>query len=65
MLMENLASGSRAPDAIKKARAGNLPHFTGIDSPYEAPESPDLHLDGRESPNQSTKNVISQLLVNE
>ncbi|MDI1281833.1 adenylyl-sulfate kinase [Brevundimonas sp.] len=28
-----------------KARAGQLPHFTGIDSPYEAPESPDLHID--------------------
>ena len=27
-----------------KARAGSLPHFTGIDSPYEIPESPELHL---------------------
>jgi bifunctional enzyme CysN/CysC len=27
-----------------KARAGALPNFTGINSPYEAPESPDLHL---------------------
>ena len=28
-----------------KCRAGRLPNFTGIDSPYEAPESPDLVLD--------------------
>ena len=29
----------------KKARAGQLKHFTGIDSPYEAPEHPEIHLD--------------------
>jgi len=28
-----------------KARAGQLSHFTGIDSPYEAPEAPDLRID--------------------
>ncbi len=28
-----------------KCRAGNLPNFTGIDSPYEAPVRPDLVLD--------------------
>jgi len=27
-----------------KARAGQIPNFTGIDSPYEAPESPEVHL---------------------
>ena len=29
----------------KKARRGELKNFTGIDSPYEAPEHPELHLD--------------------
>ena len=29
----------------RKARAGLIPNFTGIDSPYEAPEHPELHLD--------------------
>jgi len=29
----------------KKARAGELPNFTGIDSPYEAPESPEIRID--------------------
>jgi len=28
----------------RRARAGELPGFTGIDSPYEAPASPDLVL---------------------
>ncbi len=28
-----------------KARRGELPHFTGIDSPYEVPEAPEMHLD--------------------
>ena len=26
----------------KKARAGELKNFTGIDSPYEAPEAPEI-----------------------
>ena len=29
----------------RKARAGQLPDFTGIDSPYEAPENPELEID--------------------
>ncbi len=27
-----------------KALAGEIPHFTGVSDPYEAPEHPDLHL---------------------
>ncbi|MGB3844459.1 MAG: sulfate adenylyltransferase subunit CysN [Sphingopyxis sp.] len=29
----------------KKARAGQLKNFTGIDSPYEAPENPQIRID--------------------
>ncbi|MEO1045728.1 MAG: sulfate adenylyltransferase subunit CysN [Pseudomonadota bacterium] len=29
----------------KKARAGELKNFTGIDSPYEAPEKPEIRID--------------------
>lgn len=29
----------------RKARAGEIPNFTGISSPYEAPDKPDLTLD--------------------
>ncbi|ABQ69688.1 sulfate adenylyltransferase subunit CysN [Rhizorhabdus wittichii] len=28
-----------------KARSGQLKNFTGIDSPYEAPEDPEIHID--------------------
>ena len=29
----------------RKARAGQLANFTGIDSPYETPEAPELRID--------------------
>jgi bifunctional enzyme CysN/CysC len=29
----------------RKARAGRLANFTGVDSPYEAPEAPDIRID--------------------
>ena len=28
----------------KKARAGQIKNFTGIDDPYEEPENPEIHL---------------------
>ena len=28
-----------------KARSGQLKNFTGIDSPYEAPETPEIHIE--------------------
>jgi bifunctional enzyme CysN/CysC len=37
---------SRDPKGLyKKARKGEIPNFTGISSPYEAPQNPELHLD--------------------
>jgi bifunctional enzyme CysN/CysC len=37
---------SRDPKGLyRKARRGELKNFTGIDSPYEAPESPELRVD--------------------
>ncbi len=36
---------SRDPKGLyKKARAGEIKNFTGIDDPYEPPEKPELHL---------------------
>jgi len=36
---------ARDPKGLyKKARRGELKNFTGIDSVYEAPETPDVHL---------------------
>jgi len=34
----------------KKARAGEIKNFTGIDSVYEAPEKPELYLDNGNNP---------------
>ena len=40
-------SGATSKGLCAKARRGELRNFTGIDSPYEAPETPELHLDGQ------------------
>jgi bifunctional enzyme CysN/CysC len=46
-----------------KARAGRLPNFTGISSPYEAPEAPELRLDTTaESPEVLAQRVVDWLL---
>ncbi|MDU4275553.1 MAG: adenylyl-sulfate kinase [Enterobacter asburiae] len=50
---------ARDPKGLyKKARAGELRNFTGIDAVYEAPESPEIHLEGQ----QLVTNLVSQLL---
>jgi len=43
----------------KKARAGEIPNFTGISAPYEAPEKPELVVD---SAAQSVEESVAQLL---
>ena len=46
-----------------KARAGKIKNFTGIDSPYEAPEKPEIHLHAdRQSPEELADLVASRLL---
>ena len=46
-----------------KARRGELANFTGIDSPYEEPEVPEIHLDasGAISAEQAADQVIDHL----
>ena len=47
----------------KKARAGQLKNFTGIDSPYEAPVSPEVRIDtANMSPEQAADLIIDALL---
>ncbi|MGL3821107.1 sulfate adenylyltransferase subunit CysN [Sphingopyxis sp. R3-92] len=47
----------------KKARAGQLKNFTGIDSPYEAPESPEIRIDTTAmTPDQAANLIIDRLL---
>jgi len=46
----------------KKARRGELANFTGIDSPYELPESPELRINTVDtSPEQAADQVIDHL----
>ena len=49
----------------RKARAGELKNFTGIDSPYEAPEQPELRIDTtRESPDLAAERIVDYVLGN-
>jgi adenylylsulfate kinase len=43
----------------KKARAGEIKNFTGIDDPYEAPERPEVHL---HTDQQSLEEEVQSLL---
>ena len=46
----------------KKARSGELKNFTGIDSPYEPPEAPEIRIDTtRVSPEQAADLVVATL----
>jgi bifunctional enzyme CysN/CysC len=46
-----------------KARAGKIPNFTGIDSPYEVPEAPELRLDTMASSSEAlAEQVVARLL---
>jgi bifunctional enzyme CysN/CysC len=46
-----------------KARAGELKNFTGIDSPYEEPESPEIRIDTTQmSAEQAADHVVEKLL---
>jgi bifunctional enzyme CysN/CysC len=48
-----------AKGLYKKARRGELKNFTGIDSPYEPPEQPELHID---TTTQSAEDAAEQVL---
>lgn len=46
----------------KKAIAGEIPNFTGISDPFEAPESPDIHVrTDQQTPEESAAFLISEL----
>ena len=46
-------------DLYKRARAGEIKNYTGIDSPYEVPENPELTID---TDNQSLDGSVSTIL---
>ncbi len=44
-----------------KARAGEIPNFTGISAPYEAPDSPEIRLDGTQPLDELVARVFERL----
>jgi bifunctional enzyme CysN/CysC len=54
---------ARDPKGLyKKARRGDLKNFTGVDSPYETPERPEVRIDTTQlSPEEATVVLLEQL----
>jgi len=51
---------TRDPKGLyKKARLGEIPNFTGIGSPYETPETPDIHI---HTETESVEHIVKRLL---
>ena len=47
----------------KKARSGDLKNFTGIDSPYEAPEDPEIRIDTiAMTPEEAADAIVARLI---
>ncbi len=45
----------------EKARRGEIKNFTGIDSPYEPPEDPEIHIDGAHTaPEQAAEQIFGR-----
>jgi adenylylsulfate kinase len=57
------AAENRDPKGLyKKARAGEIKNFTGIDDPYEAPANPEIHLHSDQQSLQEEVQVILSVL---
>lgn len=48
----------------KKSRSGTLKNFTGVDSRYEAPENPDIHLQTAQSTIENNIEQVLEELIN-
>lgn len=46
----------------KKARAGEIPNFTGISAPYEAPENAEIHIRSDKSTVEESVAKITEYL---
>ena len=56
-------AGRDVKGLYRKALAGEIKNFTGVDDPYEPPLHPEVicHSDGRETPEQSAAKVMAKL----
>ncbi|MBI3648486.1 MAG: adenylyl-sulfate kinase [Actinobacteria bacterium] len=60
--IEELAANRDPKGLYKKALAGEIKNFTGVDDPYEPPENPELVVDTMiEEPEQSLQHVLDKL----
>ena len=60
--VDEIAANRDPKGLYKKALAGEITGFTGVDDPYEAPESPELVVDTLvETPEQSLQKVMERL----
>jgi bifunctional enzyme CysN/CysC len=58
-----LAEARDVKGLYKKARSGQLKNFTGIDSPYEAPQNPEIRIDTTTmSPEDAASLIVDKLL---
>jgi adenylylsulfate kinase len=46
----------------KKARAGQIPEFTGISAPYEPPDNPEVHLHAGQKSIETLADEVIQYL---
>jgi adenylylsulfate kinase len=61
--VEELAQNRDPKGLYKKALAGEITGFTGVDDPYEVPEAPELVVDTMvESPEESLQKVLTRLV---
>ena len=59
----SVAEGRDVKGLYKKARSGQLKNFTGIDSPYEAPETPDITIDTTKIPAETAADIIVKAII--
>jgi bifunctional enzyme CysN/CysC len=60
------AAIQRDPKGLyKKALAGEIKNFTGVDQPYEAPEAPELRIDTAKTDSEAAADEVIRLLERE
>tara|TARA_X000000950_G_scaffold272223_1_gene354440 strand:+ start:2521 stop:4446 length:1926 start_codon:yes stop_codon:yes gene_type:complete len=61
----NIAEKRDIKGLYKKARSGQIKNFTGIDSPYEPPEKPEIHIETTKMTIDEAANKIIESLIDE
>jgi adenylyl-sulfate kinase len=60
--VEEIAANRDPKGLYKKALAGEITGFTGVDDPYEPPESPEIYVDTiSQTPEESLQHVLTRL----